>query len=120
MTGNTLALVLISVTLSACAQVLLKLGVSPGPGQAAPGGASLLAMLLRPGVVGGLALYGLATLVWLRALSQAELSQAYPFVGLGLVLTSLLGHLLFNEALGPSRLLGTVLVVAGVLLVARS
>lgn len=124
MTGGTLALILISVTLSACAQVLFKLGVSPGPGPAAPGDQSLigavLSTLLRPGVLGGLALYGIGTLIWLRALAQVPLSQAYPFVGLGFVLTAALGFMLFNETLGPSRLIGTALVIAGVFLVGRS
>ncbi len=123
MTGRTLALILVSVALSACAQVLFKIGVSSAPGQIAPSDASLVGavvrMLLRPGVLGGLALYGVGTVLWLSALSRTELSQAYPFVGLGFVLTALLGHFLFSEPLGPGRLAGTALVVAGVYLVAR-
>ncbi len=71
-------------------------------------------------MLGGLALYGIGTLIWLRALAQVPLSQAYPFVGLGFVLTAALGSMLFNEALGPSRLVGTALVIAGVFLVGRS
>ncbi len=124
MTGGTLALILISVTLSACAQVLFKLGVSAAPSVEAAGNPSLIGAILdtlfRPGVLGGLALYGIGTVVWLRALARTELSQAYPFVGLGFVLTAALGYMLFNEALGPSRLLGTALVIAGVFLVGRN
>ena len=124
MTSGTLALILISVTLSACAQVLFKFGVSAAPGAVTPGNPSLigaiLGTLLRPGVLGGLALYAIGTVVWLRALAQVPLSQAYPFVGLGFVLTAAFGFLLFNEALGPSRLIGTALVIAGVFLVGRS
>jgi len=124
MTGTTLALILVSVTLSACAQVLFKLGVAPVPGQAILPGASLigtvLGILLRPGVLGGLALYGIGTVIWLRALAQTELSQAYPFVGLGFVMTAALGYLVFNEAIGPTRLIGIALVIAGVVLVGRS
>lgn len=124
MTSGTLALILVSVTLSACAQVLFKLGVAPVPGQGAAGSPSLIssviATLLRPGVLGGLALYGVGTVVWLRALAQTELSQAYPFVGLGFVMTAALGYAVFDEALGPSRLIGIALVIAGVILVGRS
>ena len=73
MTSGTLALILISVTLSACAQVLFKLGVAPVPGQAVTDDPSLIgavaATLLRPGVLGGLALYGIGTVIWLRALA---------------------------------------------------
>ena len=122
MTSGTLALIFLSVTLSACAQVLFKFGVAPVPGSV--GNPSLIgaviATLLRPGVLGGLALYGIGTVVWLRALAQVELSQAYPFVGLGFVMTAVLGSLVFNEALGPTRLVGIALVIAGVVLVGRS
>ncbi len=122
MTAGTLALILVSVTLSACAQVLFKFGVAPVPGPVVNlsliGG--VISTLLRPGVLGGLALYGIGTVVWLRALAQTELSQAYPFVGLGFVMTAALGYLVFDEALGPTRLIGIALVIAGVVLVGRS
>ena len=120
MTAGTLALILVSVTLSACAQVLFKFGVAPVPvvNPSLIGG--VISTLLRPGIMGGLALYGIGTLVWLRALAQTELSQAYPFVGLGFVMTAALGYLVFDEALGPTRLIGIALVIAGVVLVGRS
>ena len=98
MTPGTLALILVSVTLSACAQVLFKFGVAPVPGSV--GNPSLIGAiintLLRPGVLGGLALYGVGTVVWLRALARTELSQAYPFVGLGFVMTAALGYVVFD------------------------
>ncbi len=122
MTAGTLALILVSVTLSACAQVLFKFGVTPVPGPVVNpsliGG--VISTLLRPGVLGGLTLYGIGTVVWLRALAQTELSQAYPFVGLGFVMTAALGYVMFDEALGPTRLIGIALVIAGVILVGRS
>lgn len=124
MPTGTLILILISVTLSACAQVLFKLGVSPVPGQDVASSSSvvgaILNNLLRPGVLGGLALYGIGTILWLGALARTELSQAYPFVGLGFVLTTIFGYLFFNETLAPLRLLGTTLVILGVFLVAKS
>jgi multidrug transporter EmrE-like cation transporter len=124
MTSGTLVLILISVTLSACAQVLFKMGVAPVPGQGAAGSPSLIgtviATLLRPGVLGGLTLYGIGTVIWLRALARTELSQAYPFVGLGFVMTAALGYVVFDEVLGPTRLVGIALVIAGVILVGRS
>lgn len=122
MTAGTLALILVSVTLSACAQVLFKFGVTPVPGPVVNpsliGG--VITTLLRPGVLGGLTLYGFGTVVWLRVLAQTELSQAYPFVGLGFVMTAGLGYLVFDETLGPTRLIGIALVIAGVILVGRS
>jgi multidrug transporter EmrE-like cation transporter len=123
MRGSMLALILFSVALSGLAQVCFKLGMSSEAVRGAIAGRSLpqllLSVALNPGVVAGLALYGVGTLAWLSVLSQIPLSLAYPFVGFSFVITAALGYLLFHEALGPSRLIGTALVVAGVVLVGR-
>ena len=124
MKTSTLILVLLSVTLSACAQVLFKLGVSEvmtrgGTANNAPL-TRALAFLLSPGVIGGLTLYGIGTVLWLFVLSGTELSQAYPFVGLGFILTALMGYIFFQDALNGTRIIGTLLVVAGIVLVAHS
>lgn len=64
-------------------------------------------------------MYGVGTILWLGVLSRLELSQAYPFVGLGFILTALLGYILFKDDFGMSRLTGTLFVLLGVYLVAR-
>jgi len=126
MTASTLMLILVSVSLSALAQISFKLGVSAAGRHAGVAGATapvpegLVAALLTPGVLIGLSLYGLGTLLWLTALGRVEVSQAYPFVGLGFVLTAVLGYVLFGDALGPQRVAGILLVIGGIVLVARS
>ena len=120
MSASSLALVLISVALSAVAQVAFKYGVSSDPGQSAHAFLGPLAKLLAPGVLVGLALYGIGTLLWLTALGRVELSQAYPFVGLGFALTTLAGWWLFGDHISAQRLAGIALIVGGIVLVARS
>lgn len=124
MRGMVLALALVSITLSALAQVALKSGMGGAGVRAAiaeGGAASILrAVALSPGVVGGLFLYGIGTLLWLAVLARAELSQAYPFVGLSFVLTALMGYFIFADAMTPARIAGIALIVAGVVLVGRS
>ena len=124
MRSGTLALVLVSVTLSAFAQTLFKIGVSSVMAREAPNNISIVmrmfAFLQSAGVIGGLGLYGLGTLLWLSVLSRTELSQAYPFVGLGFVLTALFGYLFFHDAFSWSRIFGSLLVIAGIILVGRS
>jgi multidrug transporter EmrE-like cation transporter len=56
--------------------------------------------------------------LWLSAPGRVDLSQAYPFVGLGFVLTAVLGHMLYGETFGVLRILGTLMVVGGVVAVA--
>ena len=79
-----------------------------------------MAALLTPAVLFGLALYGVGTLVWLTALSRVEVSQAYPFVGLGFVLTAVFGHLLFGDHISIQRAAGILLVIAGIIVIART
>jgi drug/metabolite transporter (DMT)-like permease len=116
-----LTLILVSVTLSAVAQLLFKLGVSPSAeiNELSVGG-KLVAALLSPAVLGGLALYGIGTIVWLAALARTPLSQAYPFVGLGFLFTAVFGHVFLSEEFGMLRIVGTILVIAGISLIARS
>ncbi len=124
MNGVVLTLALTSIGMGAVAQVLLKLGMS-GPGVRGAiesGGAWAVArsVAFSPGVLGGLALYFISTMFWLSVLSRAELSQAYPFVGLSFVLTAVMGYFLFHDAMTAWRVAGITLIVAGVVLVGRS
>src|SRR5262245_44191180 len=96
--------------MSAIAQVLLKLGT----GAAGAGAPSLAAMLASPWTLAGLLLYVLSALLWLRALAQLTLSQAYPFVAIAIVLTSLLGIWLLDEPVAFNRVAGCALIAIGV------
>jgi multidrug transporter EmrE-like cation transporter len=119
----TLGLILISVGLSALAQISFKLGISGAwshPVGAGGVAAELTNSIFTPGVMVGLGLYGLGTLLWLTALSRVDVSQAYPFVGLGFVLTAILGYLFFGEPLSAQKIAGIMVVIGGVWLVAQS
>lgn len=124
MTKGDLGLILLSVTITACAQLVLKAGMAGAAVQraiaAGPGMRMAFAIALDPLVIGGLTLYFLAAAVWLFVLSRVDVSLAYPFVALGFVITAVFGRLLFHEALSPTRIAGTLLVCAGVALLARS
>ena len=120
MSLGSLGLVLVSVALSAIAQVAFKFGVASTPSPAVRALFGPLSILLLPGVLGGLALYGIATLLWLTALARVELSQAYPFVGIGFVLTTLAGWWLFDDKITTTRVFGIALIALGTVLVARS
>jgi hypothetical protein len=74
MSLDSLALILVSVTLSAVAQVAFKFGVSSDPGQAARAILGPLAKLVTLGVLVGLGLYAIGTLLWLTALGRVDLT----------------------------------------------
>ena len=71
-------------------------------------------------VLGGLALYALGAILWLLVLARSDVSFAYPFVALGFIITMVLGWAILGESLGAARLIGTLLIVAGVSLVSSS
>jgi len=82
-----------------------------------PLGGALPVALRNPLLYGALALYAVATMLWVWILSRVPLSQAYPWVAFGTVVVSLLSWCLFGERLVPMFWIGMMLIVAGLLLI---
>jgi drug/metabolite transporter (DMT)-like permease len=110
--------------LSSVAQIVLKTGLSqPHVVVALDSGShvsGLKAIFLNTWVIGGLFLYFSAAVVWLFALVRVEVSMAYPFVGLGFILTMIFGKFIMGDAVTAARILGTLLISAGVIFVSWS
>ncbi len=117
------SLILLGVLLNAFAQLLLKAGVRQighfdfTLANAWPVGASLATNLP---IIGGLSCYVISVVVWILALSRVEVSVAYPMLSIGYVVNAALAWFLFNEAVGPQRLIGIAVIIIGVVIVARS
>ncbi len=112
-------LVVVVNVLGALGQTLLKRAINGIPSGSAAWGA--VAFLARDGTFyGGACLTGAGVLTWLYVLSRADLSYATPFAGLGVVLISVASAVMLHEPVGLQRLLGTLIIAAGVVLVARS
>ena len=114
--------ILVSVILGAVGQLLLKQGM----GSMGPLGISidgLGGLLWKIGtnlyVVSGLFIYVLGTLFWLVALSRVELSFAYPFASLSYLVMLAASWGLFHENISLLRLIGTLVIVFGVLIISR-
>jgi drug/metabolite transporter (DMT)-like permease len=121
--NTTIVYILISVTGGALGQVLLKKGmVSMGPLTISAG--HVLDLIWRiatnPYVVIGLGIYVCGTLFWLVALSRISLSFAYGFASLSYGLMLLASWLLFREDISLLRVIGTAVIVVGVLIISRS
>jgi multidrug transporter EmrE-like cation transporter len=118
-----IALVLVSVLMSASAQVVLKAGMS-SPAVAASlspaGWHSVVVALTQPLVFVGLLMYVGSAVLWLFVLARMDVSIAYPFVGLGMVATMLLAWWVHDEPLTLAKVIGTLMISAGVVVVARS
>ncbi|MDZ4169195.1 MAG: glycosyltransferase [Coriobacteriia bacterium] len=111
---STLGVAFASIALSAVAQLMLRLGAQD------LGDLSLVATLstalTRPIVLGGLAVYAVASALWLGVLSRMELAVAYPLGASGYVFVVLLAAL-SGEMVTALRWFGVLLIVLGVLLV---
>jgi len=77
-------------------------------------------MATNPFVFFGLAIYLIGTVFWLAALSRVDLSFAYPFASLSYVIMLVASWLMFNEQITLSRVLGTLVIGIGVLLIYRN
>ncbi|MNW04786.1 4-amino-4-deoxy-L-arabinose-phosphoundecaprenol flippase subunit ArnF [compost metagenome] len=77
-------------------------------------------MLTQWPVIGGLTLYVVSVAVWIVGLSRVDVSIAYPMLSLGYVVNALAAWWLFGEMIGPLRVAGILLILAGVFLIARS
>jgi multidrug transporter EmrE-like cation transporter len=116
------SLIVLSVCLSALAQICFKSGMSSTTVHAALAkgvfAESILAVGFNAHVLVGFGLYAFSAILWLWVLARTQLSLAYPFVSLGFVLTMLAGAWLFGESLTVAKIAGTALVCCGVALLA--
>ncbi|WP_282942075.1 EamA family transporter [Paenibacillus sp. RC67] len=114
---KTIWLILISVVLGALGQVILKLGSNKlgAVSLSLPTLAtSIIRLLKTPEIVIGLILFGTSFLLWIKVLSRSELSYAYPMVSIGYILVVILSYFLLDESFSWNKLMGIVIIVAGV------
>ena len=60
-----------------------------------------------------------ASLTWIVAISRSEISFAYPFMGLPIVMVLTLSPLIFGETVPLTRWLGTLIVCLGIWIATR-
>jgi hypothetical protein len=97
MSYKFLIAIVISVLLSAAAQLLMKAGMSTAAVRQTlmfGNGPVALALVIAqsPRVLLGLCSFAISVIAWLLILAQVDVSQAYSFVSLGIVITALGAH----------------------------
>ena len=70
--------------------------------------------------VGAVAIIALYAVLWQQILRRIELSTAYMFKGTTLIFTMLIAALLFGEAITVPNIIGSVIIITGITLLARS
>lgn len=81
-----------------------------------PDRASILAALATPWLWVGLCCYLGAFVVWMHILERSALSAAFPTTAITFVTVMLASWIVLREPMGWSKLLGSAIIVAGILL----
>lgn len=117
----TLGAIVLSVLMNAVAQLALSAALKGttlfDTGSLMKSG---LALALNPGIILALFIYGLSILLWMYVLSKADVSLAYPFLGLGFVFVAVISYLFMSEPLGAQKMIGILTVAIGIVILARS
>ena len=118
LSAASLALLLFAVASAACGQLLLKHGMTSAALRAESGHRSLVvAAAASPFVWLGLTVFGISALAWMTTLSKVPLSIAYPFNALSFLGILTASALILHERTSPWTWIGTLMVVAGLIVV---
>jgi drug/metabolite transporter (DMT)-like permease len=80
----------------------------------------LLQQFLNPWILSGFIAAFLASLAWMAAMTRFELNYAYPFMSLAFVIVMALGILFLGETVSVGKVVGTAMVVLGLIIIARA
>lgn len=114
---GVLVLVLTSVVVGAVGQLLMKSGINAYGGIDFSDLKRFFLAFFQPKVFLGLSCYGLSSLLWVTALSHANLTFVYPLVSLGFVLTSIFGVFILKETVDIVKFAGISFIIIGAVLV---
>lgn len=107
-------LLLGNIVLLVTGQMLFKIGLGRS------GGLHWGKLVTSPAVIGGIALYGFATILWFAVLTKLPLSVAYPMQAFAYVLAMIPAYYMFGESITPTKLAGVAVILFGVYLLARA
>ena len=108
--------IIFTIVLTVYGQILIKwqvLKAGAFPDDGAEKIWFLLHLLLNPWVISAFLAALLASVTWMAAMTKLQLSHAYPFMSLAFILVMLFSSLLFNEPITTPKVVGLVLVMAG-------
>jgi len=79
----------------------------------------IVALLLNPWVVTSIVATFFAGVSWMLAMTRFEVSYAFPFVSLNYVLILAASVLLFNESFTVTKFVGSLIVIIGIIVIAK-
>ncbi|RNF38250.1 EamA family transporter [Planococcus salinus] len=81
---------------------------------------SVVKLFFTPFIFSGLAMYGLATVLWLFILTKVPLSIAYPLQSSAYVIAVVGAFFIFGESITPWKIAGVCFIMLGVSIIGLS
>ncbi|WP_245727457.1 EamA family transporter [Nitrosovibrio tenuis] len=115
--------ILLTLLFTVYGQLVLKWQMGKAPGMPDDNIDKILFLLqqfLNPWIMSGFASAFLASLAWMAAMTRFDLNYAYPFMSLAFIIVMLFSVMFLHESLTLQSVTGTVMVVAGLTVIARA
>ena len=81
---------------------------------------SVVKLFFTPFIFSGLAMYGMATVLWLFILTKVPLSIAYPLQSSAYVIAVVGAFFIFGESITPWKIAGVCFIMLGVSIIGLS
>lgn len=121
MTGEIILLLAISIVCDVVGQIVFKLGADRLPDVGTVGlRVFLLRLTAQPWLIGGIVIYMIEFIVWVRVLALVPLGIAFPIASLNILGIVLASRIFLGEPVKRKQWIGAALVTAGVALVAQT
>lgn len=122
LTMKSISLILVSVLFIALGQVFWKLGTNQSGAIVFSTGNMLgsLGKMINVWFILGCLMLLASSVLWVIALSMVDLSVAFPFQSLAFVFIFFFSLLIFKEPASLLKIVGTLLIIIGVIAVAKS
>lgn len=119
---KTLLLIFMSIAIGIGGQFCLKHGVMESSGRIELTSVSQVVnqvwlIFQNPYIWFGLCLYALGAVTWMVVLSRADISYAYPMLGLAYVIAVFIAFWFRGEPVTPIRWLGVLMIALGVMVI---
>lgn len=116
MTYTNIAIILLSVSLNAFAQIFLKKGADACLANRLVNLETLLLCVSNLYFWLGFLCYAISILSWIFVLSKMNVSLAYPFLAFGFVLSIVLAYVLLGEAITLSKITAIFFICVGLII----
>lgn len=67
----------------------------------------------------GILSFGVATIVWIKVLSLAKISQVYPMQSFAYIIVAILAYFIFGEKINIYTILGTAVIIIGLFIISQ-